>query len=508
MSILNWNLFLINEAKVQFFSDFEEILKLMKSPIANTLLDLKDQEVDMDFNYFGLTDKEDMITFVQDSKMGDDGKLLYKVISYPWHLLNTYPIQNKFGINLKYDTYPEVGTIGYIKNKIPQPKTRQDFQNLGIYNMNSVNSDICHFVSLDGKNFIITEEYLEQQRKFTKDVRETPIKIGRIAKKIFTTLGINFSDQQYEEFVTEFKATFELTRNKFRNFELVNGESIRKWYLVDNYQEEPRSTLQNSCMRYRKCQKYFDVYVYNTKVCQLLINKSSKEPTKISGRALIWTLKNGQKLMDQIYYSREQERKMFEEYAKSEGWIYPTKEDDFMKGEEVVEGDDFEIQLEEWKFKYYPFMDTFKYLNIHNGVLKENVSFSEEKDCYFLESTEGGNGLDCETCSGEGSRECVECDGSGQVDCIECRGSGIMDCRECDGEKRVECPNCDGSGSGENGESCEDCKGSGMVECSHCDGRGNDDCDECSGDGKIDCPDCGASGTIECPDCDGSGRFR
>ena len=65
MSILNWNLFLINEAKIQFFSDFEEILQLMKSPISKSILDLKDKDVNIDFNYFGLTDKEDIITLIE-----------------------------------------------------------------------------------------------------------------------------------------------------------------------------------------------------------------------------------------------------------------------------------------------------------------------------------------------------------------------------------------------------------------------------------------------------------
>lgn len=507
MNILNWNLFLINEAKIQFFSDFEEILQLMKSPISKSILDLKDKDVSIDFNYFGLTDKEDIITFVQDSKVGD-GRVIYEVISYPWIMLDTYPIRDRFGINLKYESYPDVGTIGYIKNKIPQPKTSSESRELGIYGLNAVNSDICHFVSLDdGKNYIIAEEYLDQKRKFTNDsVRENPIKIGRVAKKIFTNLGIQFSDSQYEDFVTEFKSKFELTRNRFRNFELVSGELIRKWYLVDNYQQDPRSTLQNSCMRYKKCQPYFDIYVYNPKVCQLLINKSQKDPSKISGRALIWTLKNGDKLMDQIYYSREQEKRIFEEYAISQGWIYSNKDGVFIKGDQVVDGDDFSVQLSEWEVKYYPFMDTFKYLNRHTGVLMENVSHSEERDCYFLESQNGGNGIDCDTCAGEGSRECVECEGSGDIECHQCEGSGIIDCRECDGDGRVDCQDCGGSGVGDDGESCEECDGSGRIDCEECEGRGKNDCDDCDSTGKIDCPDCGSDGSIECPDCEGTGR--
>jgi len=498
MSILNWNLFLITEAKIQFFTDFEEILKLMKSPIATHLLELKDREVDIDFNFFGLTDKEDIVTFVQDSKIGSDTKVLYKVISYPWFMLDTFPIRTKFGISRRYQSYPEPDTIGYIQNKIPKPSDQIELRDLGLYNM--PDSDICHFVSLDGKNYIITENYLEQQKEFTKDVRSTPIKVGRIAKKIFTDLGVSYTDPQYEEFVTEFKAKFELTRNKFRNFELVDGEEIRKWYLVDNYSTENRSTLQNSCMRYSKCQKFFDIYIYNKKVCQLLINKSDREPNKITGRALVWKLTNGETLMDQVYYSREQERKIFEEYAKSQGWIYSTKEDDFIKSDESIDGDDFEVQLEEWEVRYYPFMDTFKYLEISTGVLKINVTPREERDCYFLESQDGGNGQSCETCGGEGQRECDECDGSGDMRCGECRGKGEVDCQFCDGDGNMECPDCDGSGEDGEGE-CGTCDGEGQKECGDCSGRGNDDCPDCGGKGEIDCDTCDGDGKIDCPDC-------
>ena len=215
---------------------------------------------------------------------------------------------------------------------------------------------------------------------------------------------------------------------------------------------------------------------------------------------------NGEKLMDQVYYSREQERKIFEEYAISQGWIYLNKKYEFIKGDQVVDGDDFSVQLSEWEVRYYPFMDTFKYLNRHTGVLMENVSFSEEKDCYFLESQNGGNGIDCDTCAGEGSRECEECEGSGDIECHQCEGSGIIDCRECDGDGRVDCQDCGGSGVGDDGESCEECDGSGRIDCEECESRGKNDCDDCEGTGKIDCPDCGSDGSIECPDCEGTGR--
>ena len=76
----------------------------------------------------------------------------------------------------------------------------------------------------------------------------------------------------------EFKTReWEIFNNLFRaelcqcnNFEIVEGEDIRYWYLDEHYYRCD-GTLGNSCMRYEQAQPYFDIYVDKAK---MLITKN------------------------------------------------------------------------------------------------------------------------------------------------------------------------------------------------------------------------------------------
>ena len=231
-------------------------------------------------------------------------------------------------------------------------------------------------------------------------------------------------------------------------------------------------------MKYERCQKYLDIYCVNTNVCSLLILKDINDKSKIIGRALIWETSIG-KFMDRIYYIKDSDINLFTKYAKDNNMHFKTSPN-YNKEQKIT------IQLENFNFKYYPYMDTFKYLNL-NGELSIIIN-NRYEEFYILEETFGGH------VSSLGGN------------CPECLGSEEIECYECDGDGRVDCQDCGGSGVGDDGESCEECDGSGRIGCEECGGRGKNDCDDCDGTGKIDCPDCGSDGSIECPDCEGTGR--
>ena len=54
---------------------------------------------------------------------------------------------------------------------------------------------------------------------------------------------------------------------------MVKGEDIRYWYYEEKY-DGYGGSLNGSCMKHKKCQHYFGIYVENPEVCQLLILKS------------------------------------------------------------------------------------------------------------------------------------------------------------------------------------------------------------------------------------------
>jgi hypothetical protein len=348
----------------------------------------------------------------------------------------------------------------------------------------------------------------------------TEMKIGRWTSRIFTEVHKSeLPASKIEEFVNLYKAAID--GEDLTNFELVSGEDIRKWYHENNYKER-RGQLGNSCMRYNNCQDFLDIYVKNPEVCQLLILKSDDDKDKITGRALIWKLKDGEYYMDRIYTIKTADEQLFKEWAIKNKYWFKSNQDfseftsfEFHKEDGTVEKrqGEFSVKLDsKGDYHSYPYMDSFKYYSVSKGALYNSSNFGYD---YELVDTEGGNGscsecggngrVECSRCDGDGTDECDECNGRGKVECDDCSGAGEVECHICDGEGTDKCSSCGGSGKDE----CEDCDGSGKEECEDCGGSGEidgDECDSCLGNGKHECSSCGGEGGKECSDCDGEGR--
>jgi hypothetical protein len=174
--------------------------------------------------------------------------------------------------------------------------------------------------------------------------------------------------------------TFESFDNT-NKIELVDGEKIRECYLEDNYDTNAyEGTLGNSTMRYKKSQPYLDIYVENPEVCKLLVLRSNEG--KVRARALVWTLTDGSSYLDRISYINEKDESLLFEWAKKNGIDnnYGSEFNQFM------EGNLGEVKLKKYVFNYYPYMDTFKYLDYKRGILSDMVC----DDCYALTESNGG----------------------------------------------------------------------------------------------------------------------
>jgi hypothetical protein len=213
---------------------------------------------------------------------------------------------------------------------------------------------------------------------FWKEQR-TELGIGRFATKISQKAGKNFTPVQINTFVDKFKAYRDFQTTKKDKFEVVQGEEIRKWYDGDTY-EDPEYHLNNSCMRYSRCQRYLSIYVENPNQVTMVIMKGS-DPDKIIGRALIWKLKNETYYLDRPYANNDEDINLFKEWGRSKGYsVYGASYDH----KEVV--------LDKAEFSYYPYMDTFKWLNRGKNLLSTDSSeFDDGNDDWIkLEDTGGG----------------------------------------------------------------------------------------------------------------------
>lgn len=197
--------------------------------------------------------------------------------------------------------------------------------------------------------------------------------IGRLVNKLFPDV---FNQSEIEKFVNEFKSKIS---KFFSNFRLVEGEDIRKYYLLNNYESNNHGDINHSCMRSKDAQSYLDIYVNNSDKCKLLILMSDLYKDKIKGRAIVWfgTRKPVNKIyMDRIYTIKSSDDILYKDYAEKKGWIY--KSNKIMGDSTYIENgkrifESVSIQLKAIKYKEYPSLDTLSYYTPRSGRLASNI---------------------------------------------------------------------------------------------------------------------------------------
>ena len=214
--------------------------------------------------------------------------------------------------------------------------------------------------------------------EFWKEGR-TEVSIGRWLRRVVKDVHkSSISDSDVEKFVNQYKSVYDGGSNP--DFEIVSGEDIKKWYLESNY-EINKGQLGNSCMRYNKCQDYLDIYVKNPEVCNLLILKSIVDPGKIRGRALIWKLKDGSFYQDRIYTNYDSDTLLFNKWVEENGIKYKY-------GDSIRKS--LEVQLGDFEYQKYPYMDTFLCYNPENKMLSDDEDLWPGKGYIKIQETNGG----------------------------------------------------------------------------------------------------------------------
>jgi len=530
---------LLLEANINFKKDFSLVLKKIDSPIAKKLIDVEGKEVDTNQNYIDINkDKSDFLKFKSEDKVGKVA-VIKNTSGYIPQISRILSENPKSGIDSLGIDYPLEGkTIQIIKewtlNELIEllPEYEVNFKN--IYDFSSL--VLIQWIE-DGKK-CQTTIIKTSLTTGEEAVKSSEVSVGRFIRALLTKAGVEFTDAEIEDFVYKYRAEIEKMKDVLnKRFRVVKGDDIKKYYSANKYEAES-GDLGNSCMRYSRCQSYFDIYTDNSQVSLLLL-MSEKEEDQIAGRAILWEMEPYEistKVMDRIYTIKTADQQLFKDWAIENEYWYKQKQDfseytpfefvDKKTGKKEERQREFSVKLDKsTDYSEYPYMDSFKYYNLSKGTLYNSDNFGHD---YELVDTEGGNGscsecggrgrVECDTCDGDGTRECYECDSRGKVNCSECDGEGKEECGVCEGGGDLECSTCDGNhdvecddcgGDGEiDGEECGNCSGSGRQECSDCDGEGRKECYKCDGDGKIDCGNCDGEGEIECEYCDGEGEIE
>jgi hypothetical protein len=192
-------------------------------------------------------------------------------------------------------------------------------------------------------------------------------KPGAFVGKIFKDID----SKEVEKFSNLYRA---FSNKKEFLFEIVKGDDIAYYYNQNTYQNQ-NGSLGASCMKYNKCERYFDLYTKNESVKMLIMKSPSGD--SILGRALLWNFEcdsNEIKVMDRIYTIQDDEYQIFfKKWAHKNGYIYKTQQNwsntlefdkNFSKNEYKLA-----IKLNLKDIDKYPYLDTFKWLDLKSETL-------------------------------------------------------------------------------------------------------------------------------------------
>lgn len=302
-----------------------------------------------DLFYVDYSDKEDYVTFIPTKKIKD---LIVRINSF---LL----------CEISHDIYDKIRSmIDISKIDHQHDNTNSQYKIIDLYkDCGPKYSDsyyLLHLESVDtGKQKIhIVNKREDTTIELISKEKLQEVKIGRFLSKItdhphFNIMfgpGNNYDSKPInknkliEETVNSYKSYKKYLNSIEEYLSVVKGEDIKTWYHEDKY--EPRSgTLSNSCMRYDRCQDYFNIYINNG--VEMLILKN--EQGKLIGRALLWETNEG-KYMDRIY-GKDHIQILFKKWATDNG--YDLR---FDLGSKVTKSVNVNLQDK------FPYMDTFKFM--------------------------------------------------------------------------------------------------------------------------------------------------
>ena len=273
-------------------------------------------------------------------------------------------------------------------------------------------TDKADMVSFTMNNKVPEEWDSEYDAGLPYSMGRSEMKIGKLVKYIINVLNtssgattfrkkgkFSVSDSELEAFVNAYKASESSSNLEFR---LVKGEEIAKYYNNQKYLSD-KGSLGSSCMA-EKGKKTFKLYTQNETKVQLLI-LVDKETDQISGRALVWKLKNSpcesNFFMDRVYSNNDSDVIKFKKFANENRFLYKkymnshtSSNVEFIYGGKDVYGE-ITVKLNGDVDKA-PFVDTLCFLNKQQTTISNLPS----KDCSWLHYTDGSYG-ECGSCKGK-----------------------------------------------------------------------------------------------------------
>jgi hypothetical protein len=358
---------------------------------------LQDNDIDVQYNYIDISDENDTVSFTPDRKAKEilgDKEELYEVVDSGRYLTGSernqhiYDRLNHERTNNVYQ--PGSGTVGKIIGTTPGSGGK-------IYCLFE-----CTVGTDSGKRTILNKTALEPYDESLQKVWTTnrnKIKIGRIIRALVRAGKIEASDAEIEKFVNQYKSTIDIINDAFNRFDVVKSSDIIHWYHINNYLDDSKGTLANSCMA-DVPNSYLYIYESNPAVCQLVIlysdggriENGKYKSNKIIGRAILWKTRDDYYMMDRIYTTNDSDIDLFKKFANKNDWWSKKVQNSSQhftleKGSEIKSSPTIIVDLQKWDDEF-PYLDSLSYFNSETGELS-NDGDSINANC-VLNSTGGG----------------------------------------------------------------------------------------------------------------------
>lgn len=387
---------LLLESKIGFSSNFSNVLRNIKTPLANEIAQLQNKDIDVQYNYIDISDENDSVTFTPDRKAQEiigNKEILWEVIEEDRYLTNSSGnkhIYDSLNFEIPEEVYqPDEETIGKVLGET----------------VGRTGKIYCLFECTQGpdagKKTILNKEALKEVDGSLQKIWTTnrnKIKIGRFIRALIRSAKITATDSEIEKFVNQYKSTIDVMNDAFNRFDIVSGKNLVHFYNIENYSNRYDGTLANSCMA-DVPESYLYIYRENPDVCKLVIlyDGSGKiidgkyTSDKIIGRALLWKTREGDMFMDRIYTNKDSDVDLFKKFAEKNGWWYKSRQQsDYnftaIKGQESKRPE-YIVDLNKWDDEF-PYLDSLCFFNSGTGELSNSRS-SIKANCQ-LNETGGG----------------------------------------------------------------------------------------------------------------------
>ena len=237
-----------------------------------------------------------------------------------------------------------------------------------------------HYPVVIGVEFERTEVVMPQVWNFKKRYHTS---VGKLIRRLFKE---KYSDRDITSF-SEAYASLITVANPLYDFQIMEGEQIKWAYHEDNYHTHT-NTLGSSCMRYERCQSYFDIYTKDpskVKIGVLLRNG------KVAARAILWNL-NDYWAYDRIYSTRTETENLLKSTLETAGYrrIWQAS-------------GQYSLKIDLSGVSRFPYVDTLYCYDPDSQVLSNygqghHFSFRSTGGDYYDNGAQEDNELDCACC--------------------------------------------------------------------------------------------------------------